>query len=82
MKSDIFCLFDKSKVYNTNLKELIEFKNMLETSKLIIYCALFRKESRGAHTRVDFNLEQNDLAKSTIIYKNKDKFSVGYEDEN
>jgi succinate dehydrogenase/fumarate reductase flavoprotein subunit len=60
---------DKSKTYNTNLKEFIEFTNIIELSKTIILSALNRKESRGAHYRIDFKNENEDYSKDTIIKK-------------
>ena len=60
---------DKSKIYNTNLKEYIEFVNIIELSETIILSALNRKESRGAHYRVDFQEENDDYTKETIIKK-------------
>ena len=62
-------LEDKSEIYNTNLKELIEFKNMIECCEVVIQSALNRKESRGAHYRDDFTLENEDLAVNTIVRK-------------
>jgi len=45
---------DKDKTYNSNLKEFLEFKNMIELSLVIIASAIKRKESRGAHYRTDY----------------------------
>lgn len=45
---------DKSRIYNTNLKEFLEFKNMLDISVEVIKSAILRKESRGAHYRIDY----------------------------
>jgi len=44
-------LGDRSKVYNTNLIELLKFRNSITLSKLIIAGALQREESIGAHYR-------------------------------
>ncbi len=44
---------DKSKVYNTNLIEFIEFGNKVELAEIIVVCAISRAESRGAHYRLD-----------------------------
>ena len=60
---------DKSKVYNTNLIEFLEFKNMLELSKYILISAIDRDESRGAHYRVDFPNEDKKFEMHTIICK-------------
>lgn len=69
---DDFCYMgieDKNKIYNTNLKELIEFKNMLDCSEAIILSALNRVESRGAHFRDDEQEEIEAFARDTIVKK-------------
>lgn len=58
---------DKSKRYNTNLTEFIEFKNMLELSELTLICAIARGESRGAHFRIDKPVEDDVLFKAHSI---------------
>jgi succinate dehydrogenase / fumarate reductase flavoprotein subunit len=40
---------DESKVYNTNLVEFLEFRNMLDVCEAVVGAALERKESCGAH---------------------------------
>ena len=60
---------DKSNIYNTNLKEFIEFKNMLEISEVVIKSAISRKESRGAHYRLDYIDEDKNYEKESIISK-------------
>ncbi len=47
-----------------------EFKNMLLNSELIIDSALMRKESRGAHYRTDY-LMQNDIAEHSQLVNEK-----------
>ncbi len=42
---------DKSKEYNKNLMEFVEFINSLELCKILLQSALDRKESVGAHYR-------------------------------
>jgi succinate dehydrogenase / fumarate reductase flavoprotein subunit len=61
---------DKSKVFNMELKQLLELENLLICAKLIVESALSRKESRGAHYRTDY---QQELASvdNTIIDINK-----------
>jgi succinate dehydrogenase / fumarate reductase flavoprotein subunit len=46
-------LGDRSEVYNTNLIELLKFRNSIELCKVIVESALKRKESIGAHYRED-----------------------------
>lgn len=50
---------DKSREYNTNLLEFIEFGNMVELAEVVLVCAVSRNESRGAHQREDFP-DEND----------------------
>jgi len=66
---------DKSNIYNTNLKEFIEFTNMLDMGTIIIQSALSRKESRGAHYRLDYINENSNFEKSTI-FKNNTKEDI------
>ena len=66
-KLHIMGVKDKSKVYNTNLIEFLEFKNMLELSRLVLKGALAREESRGAHFRSDFPDIDESFSKHTIV---------------
>ena len=61
---------DKSKIYNTNLVEFIEFGNMLELSEIVLVCAISRNESRGAHYRTDIPHPNDTAYKAhTITWK-------------
>jgi len=65
---------DTSKVYNTNLLEFLEFINTLEISELILLGAINRKESRGAHYRVDAKDKDDEKYKAhTISYKDNNQ---------
>jgi len=66
---DDFGISDQSKTYNTNLKEYLEFKNILFLSKVIIKSALSRKESRGAHYRTDFDKQDSNFNKASLFIK-------------
>jgi len=48
-KLPIMGISDKSKVYNTNFIEFLEFINILDLAEVIIKSAINRKESCGAH---------------------------------
>jgi succinate dehydrogenase / fumarate reductase flavoprotein subunit len=47
-------VFDSSDVYNTNLLQVLELRNMLDLAETVAAGALAREESRGSHTRTDF----------------------------
>jgi succinate dehydrogenase / fumarate reductase flavoprotein subunit len=52
-------LSNKSVIFNYELQEAFELCNMLRVAEVIVYSALHRKESRGAHFRSDYP-ERND----------------------
>ncbi|NTU44939.1 MAG: FAD-binding protein [Chlorobiaceae bacterium] len=45
---------DSSDVFNTNLLQVLELKNMLDLAETVAAGAFAREESRGSHTRTDF----------------------------
>jgi len=47
-------LSDSSKMFNTELTQALELRNMLDIAETVALGALKREESRGAHTRTDF----------------------------
>jgi len=58
---------NKNKIYNTNLKEFLEFCDMVNLASLIVKSALQREESRGSHYRLDFPDENQEYEKETIL---------------
>jgi len=61
---------DKSKIYNTNLIEFMEFSNVLELCEVLLLGALGRNESRGAHYREDAPQKDDEkYAKHTLSWK-------------
>jgi succinate dehydrogenase / fumarate reductase flavoprotein subunit len=45
---------DRSMIWNTDLVEALELKNLIDQAMVTIHSAISRKESRGAHARDDF----------------------------
>ena len=45
---------DKGSCFNRDLLDAIELGHMLELAEVIVMGAIFREESRGAHSREDF----------------------------
>ncbi|QWK18947.1 MAG: FAD-dependent oxidoreductase [Hydrogenobacter thermophilus] len=70
---------DKSKVFNTNLIELMELRNMLEIARAVAYAALHRRESRGGHYREDYpERDDENFLKHTLIKQEGDKLIIDY----
>jgi len=64
---------DRSRVFNTELLQLIELDNGLDLATALCSGALARKESRGAHQRLESDMSQRNDAKflqhSLAIYQ-------------
>jgi len=73
---------DKSKVFNTELQEAIEFGHMIDYSAFIVESAVARNESRGAHYREDFETrDDKNFLKHTMAYMdNNGEISLDYMD--
>ena len=64
---------DKGKVFNTDLLFHIELGYMLDCAEMITKSAIERKESRGAHTRLDFpNRNDDEWLKHIVLTKQPD----------
>lgn len=65
------------KEYNNKLVTALEVISMIKLAKLIVQSALLRKESRGAHYRIDYP-EKNDAEylKSFVLNKNREVTTV------
>ena len=64
-------LNDKSNVFNTDLFQLLELGSMLDCAEALTVGALARKESRGAHQRLDFvqRDDQKYMRHSMVYYQ-------------
>jgi len=66
---------------NTEWREALEIEIMLDTAKLIIDGALFRKESRGHHFREDFpETDNKNWRKHTLVRKTDNGFDYSLKD--
>jgi fumarate reductase flavoprotein subunit len=62
-------LHDKTNVYNTDLLQALELGSMLECAEAVTQCALARKESRGAHQRLDFTArDDKDFLRHSLAF--------------
>jgi len=73
---------DKSKIFNTEMQEAIEFGHMLDYSKFIVTSALARNESRGAHFREDFDTrdDENFLKHTMAVMDEEGNIELDYMD--
>jgi len=63
-------IVDKGRHFNFELMEAIELGHQLEISEVILFSALHRRESRGAHFREDFPVRTDRYyLKHTLVYK-------------
>jgi succinate dehydrogenase / fumarate reductase flavoprotein subunit len=64
---------DHAKEYNTNFLNVMEIDSMLRVAEVVLVGALNRRESRGAHSRIDFkDRDDNNFLKHTLAYYNDD----------
>ncbi len=71
---------NKDRIYNKNLIELLELKNLISLCEAILLCAIQRKESRGAHYRVDFKEKSLEYEKNSICLLKEGKIENYFED--
>ncbi len=69
---------DSSDVFNTNLMQVLELKNMLDLAETVAAGASAREESRGSHTRIDFPVRDDaKWHKHTLATQAKGKVVLG-----
>jgi len=75
-------LNDRSNVFNTDLFQVLELGCMLDCAQALTTGALARRESRGAHQRLDYVKRDDDnyLRHSMVYYQGSDAPRVDYQD--
>ena len=64
---------DQAKEYNTNFVNVMEIDSMLRVAEVVLLGAINRRESRGAHSRIDYpNRDDNNFLKHTLAYYTSD----------
>ncbi|MBD2098015.1 succinate dehydrogenase/fumarate reductase flavoprotein subunit [Trichocoleus sp. FACHB-591] len=62
-------LDDKGKLWNTEILEALELRSVMTVGEMIITSALWRQESRGAHSREDYpERDDANFLKHTLSY--------------
>ena len=70
---------DTSRVYNTNLTNVLEIEAMLEISQAIMTAALHRTESRGAQYRTDYPKRDDERwLKHILLHYTVEGPEIGY----
>lgn len=70
---------DKRRRFNTDLIQTLEIGYMLDLAEAVAVCALLRKESRGAHYRLDYpNRDDKNWLKHSLAYRTADGVKVEY----
>jgi succinate dehydrogenase / fumarate reductase flavoprotein subunit len=70
---------DQGLIYNNNLIEAWELRNMLDIAEVTAVSALARKESRGAHSRDDYpERDDENWLKHTLAWMENGKIRLGY----
>jgi succinate dehydrogenase / fumarate reductase flavoprotein subunit len=60
---------DKADEYNTNFINVMEIDSMLRTAEVVLAGAINRRESRGAHSRIDYpNRDDINFLRHTLAY--------------
>ncbi len=72
---------DTSLVFNTEIIEALETQNLLDFSEFIVFGAKERKESRGAHSRVDHpKRDDENRMKHTLAFRKGGEIELRYKD--
>lgn len=72
---------DQGKVFNTELLNVWELGNLLDSALVTAVSALARKESRGAHARDDYKKRDDaNWMKHTLAWLKGDDVELGYKD--
>jgi len=59
---------DKTKEYNSNLVDFLQFLNILDIGEIVVESAIIRDESRGAHYKEAYTKEELSYLSHSIFW--------------
>jgi fumarate reductase flavoprotein subunit len=63
---------DKSNVFNTDLQQALELRNLLDIAETVTEASLERRESRGAHQRLDYTeRDDENFLRHSLAYQRR-----------
>ena len=66
-------MHDKSNVFNTDLQQALELRNLLDVAETVAEASLERRESRGAHQRLDYTeRDDENFLKHSLAFRQPD----------
>ncbi|MFO7031980.1 succinate dehydrogenase flavoprotein subunit [Limnospira fusiformis CCALA 023] len=72
-------LDDRGKLWNTEVIEALELRNIMIVGEMILTSALNRRESRGAHSREDYTTrDDQNFLKHTLAYYSQAGIDLAY----
>jgi len=72
-------LDDKGKLWNTEITEALELRNLMLVGEMILTSALNRQESRGSHSREDYpDRDDANFLKHTLTYYSPAGIDISY----
>jgi succinate dehydrogenase / fumarate reductase flavoprotein subunit len=72
-------LDDKGKLWNTEIIEALELRNLMLVGEMILTSALNRQESRGSHSREDYpDRDDANFLKHTLAYYSPAGIDIAY----
>src|SRR5690625_5156802 len=70
---------DKGKLFNTELMEAVELGFLLDNAEALVHAALNRQESRGAHSREDYQERDDETwLRHSLVYRENGTIRIDY----
>jgi len=70
---------DKGKLFNTELMEAVELGFLIDNAEALVHAALNRTESRGAHSREDYQERDDETwLRHSLVYRENGTIRIDY----